>query len=76
MLAVNAGLAAFRREGPLQRDGRYYKMSPLGERWASVPHNWEDIKIDISAVGPIMGRESSPATGQVKGWPSHRSAHR
>src|SRR6187431_982627 len=54
--AVKACLSAFRREGPLQHDGRYYKLSLLTEQWTPPRHGYEDVKVDISAVGPIMTR--------------------
>lgn len=58
--AVRACLRAFRQEGPrdhpLQHDGPYYQLSLLPEQWTPARHDYEDIKIDISAVGPYMTR--------------------
>jgi len=54
VLATKACLSAFRREGPLQHDGPYYKLSLLTEQWTPSRHDYEDVKVDISAVGPIM----------------------
>src|SRR5258705_6850384 len=56
--AVKACLSAFRREGPLQHDGPYYKLSLLTEQWTPARHDYEDVKVDISAVGPIMVRRA------------------
>jgi alkanesulfonate monooxygenase SsuD/methylene tetrahydromethanopterin reductase-like flavin-dependent oxidoreductase (luciferase family) len=36
--AVKACLSAFRREGPLQHDGPYYKLSLLTEQWTPSRH--------------------------------------
>src|SRR6185295_16957050 len=54
VLAVKACLAAFRHEAPLKHDGPYYKMSLLPEQWTPGRHAYEDVKVDISAVGPLM----------------------
>jgi len=43
-------------EGPLQHDGRYYSSACLTEQWTPPRHDYEDVKVDISAVGPIMVR--------------------
>ena len=53
--AVKACLRAFRREGPLQHDGPYYKLSLLTEQWTPPRHGFEDVKVDISAVGSDHG---------------------
>ncbi len=52
--ALRACLAAFRREEKLQYDGSYYQLSYLPAQWAPPRHDYEDIKVDISAVGPYM----------------------
>ena len=54
--AVKACLRAFRREGALMHDGPYYKLSLLTEQWTPSRHEYEDVKVDISAVGPFMVR--------------------
>ena len=52
--AFKACIRAFRREEKLNYEGRYYSMNLLPGQWAPNRHDFEDIKIDISAVGPIM----------------------
>ena len=69
--AVKACLKAFRREGPLQHDGPYYKLSLLTEQWTPPRHDHEDVKIDISAVGPIMVRVAGEVADGVHVHPMH-----
>ena len=69
--AVKACLKAFRREAPLKHDGPYYKMSLLPEQWTPPRHEYEDVKIDISAVGPIMVRVAGEVADGVHVHPMH-----
>jgi len=69
--AVKACLRAFRREGPLQHDGPYYKLSLLTEQWTPGRHDHEDVKIDISAVGPLMVRVAGEVADGVHVHPMH-----
>lgn len=69
--AVKACLRAFRREGPLQHDGRYYQLSLLPEQWTPARHDYENIKIDISAVGPYMTRVAGEVADGVHVHPMH-----
>ena len=71
VLAVKACLRAFRRDGPLQHDGPYYKLSLLTEQWTPARHDWEDVKVDISAVGPIMVRVAGEVADGVHVHPMH-----
>jgi len=71
VLAVKACLKAFRHEAPLQHDGPYYKMSLLPEQWTPPRHEHEDVKIDISAVGPIMVRVAGEVADGVHVHPMH-----
>ncbi|HZP99264.1 MAG TPA: TIGR03617 family F420-dependent LLM class oxidoreductase [Reyranella sp.] len=71
VLAVKACLRAFRREGRLQHDGPYYKMSLLPEQWTPPRHGFEDVKIDISAVGPYMLRVAGEVADGVHVHPMH-----
>ena len=71
VLAVKACLKAFRREAPLQHDGPYYKMSLLPEQWTPPRHEHEDVKVDISAVGPIMVRVAGEVADGVHVHPMH-----
>ena len=56
VLAVRACLRAFRREQPLNYEGTYYQMNLLPEQWTPPAHDFPDLPIDISAVGPHMTR--------------------
>ena len=69
--AVKACLTAFRREAPLQHDGPYYKLSLLPEQWTPSRHDNEDVKVDISAVGPIMVRVAGEVADGVHVHPMH-----
>src|SRR5437660_759575 len=69
--AVKACLSAFRREGPLQHDGPYYKLSLLTEQWTPSRHEHEDVKVDISAVGPFMVRVAGEVADGVHVHPMH-----
>jgi probable F420-dependent oxidoreductase len=69
--AVKACLRAFRREGPLSHDGHYYKLSLLTEQWTPSRHEHEDIKVDISAVGPFMVRVAGEVADGVHVHPMH-----
>ncbi|TXL70215.1 TIGR03617 family F420-dependent LLM class oxidoreductase [Vineibacter terrae] len=69
--AVKACLSAFRREGPLHHDGPYYKLSLLTEQWTPSRHEHEDVKVDISAVGPIMVRVAGEVADGVHVHPMH-----
>jgi probable F420-dependent oxidoreductase len=71
VLAVKACLKAFRREAPLQHDGPYYKLSLLTEQWTPQRHAYEDIKVDISAVGPLMVRVAGEVADGVHVHPMH-----
>jgi probable F420-dependent oxidoreductase len=69
--AVKACLKAFRREGALQHDGPYYKLSLLTEQWTPSRHEHEDVKVDISAVGPFMVRVAGEVADGVHVHPMH-----
>ena len=69
--AVKACLKAFRREGPLSHEGPYYNMSLLTEQWTPSRHDYEDVKVDISAVGPIMTRVAGEVADGVHVHPMH-----
>jgi probable F420-dependent oxidoreductase len=54
VLAVKDVLAAFRGERKLAHDGPYYQLSLLPDQWRPAMHEFGDIKVDVSAVGPWM----------------------
>ena len=69
--AVRACLRAFRGEEPLRHDGPYYQLSLLPEQWTPARHDHEDVKIDISAVGPFMTRVAGELADGVHVHPMH-----
>jgi probable F420-dependent oxidoreductase len=69
--AVKACLRAFRGEEPLAHDGPYYQLSLLPAQWAPARHDYEDIKIDISAVGPYMTKVAGELADGVHVHPMH-----
>jgi probable F420-dependent oxidoreductase len=69
--AVKACLAAFQRQRPLDHQGPYYKLNLLTEQWTPPRHDYEDVKVDISAVGPIMVRAAGEVADGVHVHPMH-----
>ncbi|MBT7760774.1 MAG: TIGR03617 family F420-dependent LLM class oxidoreductase, partial [Rhodospirillaceae bacterium] len=69
--ALRACLRAFRQDGPLEHDGPYYQLSLLPEQWTPARHDFEDIKIDISAVGPYMTKVAGELADGVHVHPMH-----
>tara|TARA_R110002073_G_scaffold7456_13_gene42436 strand:- start:970 stop:1998 length:1029 start_codon:yes stop_codon:yes gene_type:complete len=69
--AVQACLRAFRGEEKLHHEGPYYNLSLLPAQWAPGRHDFEDIKIDISAVGPYMCRVAGELCNGVHVHPMH-----
>ncbi|MDH3640700.1 MAG: TIGR03617 family F420-dependent LLM class oxidoreductase [Gammaproteobacteria bacterium] len=69
--AVKACLRAFRGEEKLAHDGPYYQLSYLPSQWAPPRHDFEQIKVDISAVGPRMCRVAGELADGVHVHPMH-----
>jgi probable F420-dependent oxidoreductase len=69
--AVKACLRAFRGEGPLDYEGRYYRLNLLPAEWAPRRHDHGDVKVDISAVGPWMCRMAGEVADGVHVHPLH-----
>ena len=69
--AVQACLRAFRGEEKLQHEGPYYNLSYLPAAWAPMRHDFEDVKVDISAVGPYMCRVAGELCDGVHVHPMH-----
>ncbi len=69
--AVKACLRAFRREEKLSHDGPYYQLSLLPGQWAPRMHDYGDIKVDISAVGPYMLRAAGEVADGIHVHPLH-----
>ncbi|MGQ0830488.1 MAG: TIGR03617 family F420-dependent LLM class oxidoreductase [Microthrixaceae bacterium] len=73
--AVRACFRAFRGEGPLAHDGPFYKLSLLPAAWAPRRHDFGDIKVDISAVGPWMCRMAGELADGIHVHPFHSLAY-
>jgi len=69
--AVKACLRAFRGEEKLHHEGPYYNLSLLPGQWAPPRHDHEDVKVDISAVGPHMCRVAGELCDGVHVHPMH-----
>ena len=69
--AVNACFRAFRGEERLHHDGPFYQLSLLPEAWAPPRHEFGDIKVDISAVGPYMSKAAGQVADGVHVHPLH-----
>ncbi len=68
--AVKACWRAFNREERLSHDGDFYSMSLLPRDWAPRAHDHE-MKVDISAVGPLMTRVAGEVADGVHVHPLH-----
>jgi probable F420-dependent oxidoreductase len=69
--AVKACIRAFRGEEKLSHEGPYYSLNLLPGQWAPPRHDFEDVKIDISAVGPLMCRVAGELCDGVHVHPMH-----
>lgn len=69
--AVQACIRAFRAEEKLSHEGPYYQLSMLPAQWSPPRHDFEDIKIDISAVGPHMCRVAGELADGIHVHPMH-----
>ena len=73
--AFKACIKAFRREEKLSYEGKYYSMNLLPAQWQPTRHEFEDIKIDISAVGPLMCRVAGELCDGIHVHPMHSMAY-
>ena len=71
VLAVKACWRAFRREERLSHEGEFYNLNYLPEAWSPPRHDHEDLKVDISAVGPVMTRVAGEVADGVHVHPLH-----
>lgn len=71
LLAVKATFAAFRGDGPLAHEGPYYSLSLLPDQWRPPAHEFGDIKVDVSAVGPWMTTMAGAVADGVHVHPLH-----
>ena len=69
--AVQACLRAFRREGNLSYEGEFFNLSLLPAQWTPRSHDYGDIKVDISSVGPVMNRVAGEVADGVHVHPMH-----
>ncbi len=71
VLAVKASLTAFRGEARLEHDGPFYQLNLLTPHWAPERHDYEDIKIDMSAVNPLMLKVTGEVADGLHVHPMH-----
>ncbi len=69
--AFKASIRAFRGEERLHHEGPYYNLSLLPAQWSPSRHEYEDIKVDISAVGPYMCQVAGELCDGVHVHPMH-----
>jgi probable F420-dependent oxidoreductase len=69
--AVQACLRAFRGDEPLAHDGPFYQLNYLPAAWSPPRHEFDDVKVDISAVGPLMTRVAGEVADGVHVHPLH-----
>jgi len=72
--AVKACWRAFNGEERLAHDGQFYKLSLLPREWSPRRHQHR-MKIDISAVGPIMSRVAGEVADGIHVHPLHSMAY-
>ena len=71
VLAVKACLRAFRRDEKLNHEGEFFNLSLLPAQWMPRRHDYGDVKVDISSVGPIMNRVAGEVADGVHVHPMH-----
>jgi probable F420-dependent oxidoreductase len=69
--AVQACLAAFRGDARLAHDGPYHQLSLLPDAWRPPMHQYGDIKVDVSAVGPWMTTMAGAVADGIHVHPLH-----
>ena len=72
--AVKACWRAFNREEKLAHDGEFYSMSLLPPDWAPRRHE-HAMKVDISAVGPLMTKVAAQVADGVHVHPLHSMSY-
>jgi len=68
--AVRACWRAFNGEEPLHYEGEFYQLTLLPRDWAPRRHS-EPLKVDISAVGPLMAKVAGRVADGVHVHPLH-----
>jgi len=69
--AVKACIRAFRGDEKLAHDGPFYQLNYLPIPWSPPRHEFGDIKVDISAVGPLMTKVAGEVADGVHVHPLH-----
>jgi len=70
VLAVKACWRAFGREERLAHEGDFYNLSLLPPDWAPRPHD-HPMKVDVSAVGPLMTKVAGEVADGIHVHPLH-----
>lgn len=70
VLAVKACFRAFNREERLAHEGEFYNLSLLPPDWSPKAHALP-MKVDISAVGPVMTRVAGEVADGIHVHPLH-----
>jgi len=73
--AFKACIQAFCHEEKLNYEGKYYSLNLLPPQWQPSRHEFEDIKIDISAVGPLMSRVAGELCDGIHVHPMHSMSY-
>ena len=73
--AFKACIRAFRGEEKLHHEGPYYNLSLLPAQWSPPRHDHEDVRVDISAVGPHMCGVAGELCDGVHVHPMHSMAY-
>lgn len=71
LLAVQDILATFRGERDLDHHSRHYDLTFLPPMFRPEPHEYGEIKVDVSAVGPWMVRMAGEHADGVHVHPLH-----
>jgi probable F420-dependent oxidoreductase len=70
VLAVKACFRAFNREEQLAHDGEFWKLDLLPRDWSPTPHE-HPMRVDMSAVGPLMTQVAGEVADGVHVHPLH-----
>jgi probable F420-dependent oxidoreductase len=70
VLAVKACFRAFDREEQLAHDGEFWKLDLLPRDWSPTPHE-HPMRVDMSAVGPLMTQVAGEVADGVHVHPLH-----
>ncbi len=71
MLAVRASIDGFRGAARLAHDGPFYQLNLLPPQWSPARHDYEDIKLDMSAVNPLMLKVAGEVADGLHVHPMH-----